>query len=513
MDGDLKDLTSGQTDPEHNPRRWIALGVIGLAQLMVILDSSIVNIALPSAQRALHISDVNRQWAVTAYTLAFGGLLLLGGRIADYFGRKRTFMIGLAGFAAASALGGFAQSAGMLFVARALQGAFAAMLAPAALSLITVSFTESKERARAFGVYGAITGGGVAVGLILGGILTQYASWRWCLFVNVPIAVTAMIAATFYVHESKAEGNTRYDVPGAVLVTGGLVSLVYGFTEAAKQGVGWGDPKTLGFLGLALVLLVGFVLVESRVSNPLLPLRVVLDRYRGGSYLGTLFVAAGSFSMFLFLTYYFQINLGYSPLKAGFGFLPLSAGIIVTASVVSRILPQTGPKPLMVLGSLLATGGIFSLVFISDSSAWVSTVLPAELLISIGMGMVFVPLASVSLYGVPPHDAGVASAVFNATQQVGGSLGIALLTTFYASAVTGYLASHAHLAVLGTKQLSHQALIHGYHVAFTIDAGLLLAAAVTLGLLVNARRDRPTEPAISVAAPANVPVETITVRH
>jgi MFS family permease len=310
------------------------------------------------------------------------------------------------------------------------------------------------------------------------------------------------------VHESKATGNTSYDVPGAVLVTGGLVSLVYGFTEAAKRGVGWGDPKTLDFLGLAIVLLVSFVVVEYRVSNPLLPLRVVLDRNRGGSNLALLFLAAGTFSMFLFLTYYFQINLAYSPLKSGFAFLPLSGGIIVTSAVVSKLLPRTGPKPLMVLGSLLATLGFFTLLFISDTSAWVSVVLPGLLLISVGSGMVFVPLASVALYGVSPHDIGVASAVFNTTQQVGGSLGTALLNTFYASAVTTYLASHAHLAVSRTK-LHNLALIHGYHVGFAIDVGLLFAAVVTLAYFVTAKRhDVPQEPATSATPSANGPVET-----
>jgi EmrB/QacA subfamily drug resistance transporter len=488
MATDLKNLTSRQTETAVDPRRWMALGVIGIAQLMVVLDASVVNIALPSVQRALQVSDVNRQWVVTAYTLTFGGLLLLGGRVADYFGRKRSFTIGLAGFAVASVFGGAAQNAGMLFGARALQGAFAALLAPAALSLITVTFTEPKERARAFGVYGAISGAAAAIGLLLGGVLTQYASWRWCLFVNVPIAAVAMIGATFYVHESKATGNTSYDLPGAVLVTGGLVSLVYGFTEAAIKGVGWRDPKTLGFLGLAIVLLVSFVVVESRASNPLLPLRIVLDRNRGGSNVALLLVAAGTFSMFLFLTYYFQINLGYNPLKSGFAFLPLSIGIIVTSGVVSNILPRTGPKPLMVLGSMLVTGGLFTLFFVSDSSAWVSVVLPGLLLIAVGYGMVFVPLASVALHGVPPHDVGVASAVFNTTQQIGGSLGTSLLNTFYASAVTAYLASHAHLGVSGTK-LRNLALIHGYHVGFAIAVGMLFAATLTLASFVTARRD------------------------
>ncbi len=304
----------------EDPRRWMALAVIAVAQLMIILDATIVNIALPSAQRELGISTADRQWVVTAYTLAFGGLLLLGGRIADYNGRKRTFIIGLLGFAFASGLGGLAPTAGLLFAARGLQGAFAALLAPAALSLITVTFVAPKERARAFGVFGAISGGGAALGLILGGFLTEYFSWRWCLGVNVPIALITAVAAVPFVHESKAPGDTRYDIPGAVLSTLGLVSLVYGFTEAAKPknaaatGIsavnGWTATPTLFFLSLAVILLVAFVVWEMRTTNPLLPMRIVLDRNRGGSYLTFLFVGAGLFAMFLFLTYYFQINLG-----------------------------------------------------------------------------------------------------------------------------------------------------------------------------------------------------------
>ncbi|MGX7678072.1 MFS transporter [Jatrophihabitans sp. DSM 45814] len=471
-----------------DPKRWLALAVIAVAQLMVVLDASIVTIALPSAQHDLGITDANRQWVITAYTLAFGGLLLLGGRIADFVGRKRMFIVGLLGFAAASALGGIAQSGGMLFGARALQGGFAALLAPAALSLVTITFTEPKERARAFGVYGAISGGGAAIGLILGGVLTEYASWRWCLLVNVPIAILAAIAAVSVVHESRAEGDRHYDIPGAILVTTGLVSLVYGFTEAAKPGVGWLATSTLGFLVAALVLLVAFVVLELRTPHPLLPMRVVLDRNRGGSFIASLLVGAGLFAMFLFLTYYFQLNLGYSALKSGFAFLPFSIGIIVTAGLVSNILPRTGPKPPMVLGLAMGTVGLLYLTRLSDSSSWLTHVLPSEILMSVGLALVFVPLSSLALLGVPEHDAGVASAMLNTTQQIGGSLGTALLNTLYASAVTGFLASHV-AAVGGEQQLQLQAYIHGYRVAFAVGAVLLLGALVTVVLLVNAHRD------------------------
>ncbi|MFL6129835.1 MAG: MFS transporter [Mycobacteriales bacterium] len=495
-DPDTAPLTESSTS---DPKRWLALLVIGAAQLMVILDASIVNIALPSAQRDLGITDADRQWIVTAYTLAFGGLLLLGGRIADYTGRKRTFIIGLLGFAGASALGGLASTATLLFAARALQGAFGALLAPAALSLITVTFTESKERARAFGVFGAIAGGGAAIGLVLGGILTEYASWRWCLGVNVPIAIVTAVAAVPIVRESKAYGNTRYDVPGAVLVTLGLVSLVYGFTEAAKPAVGWDARSTLGFLAAAVVLLVAFVAWEARTPNPLLPLRIALDRNRGGSYLVFLLVGAGLFAMFLFLTYYFQVNLGYSALKAGFAFLPFSGGIILTAGLVSQLLPRIGPKPLMVGGLALATSGMLYLTQISSTSSYVSHVLPAQLLMSIGMAGVFIPAASTALVGVGSHDAGVASALLNTSQQVGGSLGTALLNTLYASAVTAFLTANVH-SPADLQRLQGDALIHGYRVAFFWGGVLLTAALIVSIVFINAKKDAvPREPALAAA--------------
>ena len=482
-----------------DPKRWIALLVIGVAQLMVVLDASIVNIALPSAQRELGITDADRQWLVTAYTLSFGGLLLLGGRIADYMGRKRTFIIGLLGFAAASALGGVASTATLLFAARALQGAFAALLAPAALALITVTFTEPRERARAFGVFGAIAGGGAAIGVILGGVLTEYASWRWCLGVNVPIAIGAALSAVPALRESRAYGNTRYDIPGAVLVTLGLVSLVYGFTEAAKPEVGWDAPSTLGFLGGGVVLLVAFVLWEAHTANPLLPLRIALDRNRGGSYLVFFLVGAGLFAMFLFLTYYFQVNLGYSSLQAGFAFLPFSVGIIVAAGVVAQLMPRVGPKPLMVVGLAMATVGMLYLTQISGETGYLSHVLPAELLMSVGMAGVFIPASSTALVGVDPHDAGVASALLNTTQQVGGSLGTALLNTLYASAVTSYLADNVR-SPADVAQLQGDALISGYQVAFFWGGMMLVAALLVAIVFINAKKDDvPREPALAAA--------------
>jgi EmrB/QacA subfamily drug resistance transporter len=478
-------------------RRWLALAVIAVTQLMVVLDASIVNIALPSAQKDLGITDADRQWIVTAYTLAFGGLLLLGGRIADYVGRKRTLIIGLLGFAFASALGGLASTEALLFAARALQGGFAALMAPSALALITVTFTEPRERARAFGVFGAIAGGGAAIGLILGGVLTEYTSWRWCLGVNVPIAIATALAASVIVKESKAHGNTSYDIPGAVLVTAGLVSLVYGFTEAARPNVGWNAISTYSFLGAAVVLLAAFVVWESRVANPLLPLRIVLDRNRGGSYLVFLLVGAGLFAMFLFLTYYFQVNLGYSALKSGFAFLPFSGGIIVSAGVVSQLLPRVGPKPLMVGGLVMALAGMLWLTQITADPSYVTHVLPSELLLSVGLAGVFIPASSLALIGVRSHDAGVASAFLNTTQQIGASLGTALLNTLYASAVTAFLVANVRVPS-DAQRLQSEALIHGYHVAFFWGAVLLAGALVAAVLLVNAKKsDVPAQPALA----------------
>jgi EmrB/QacA subfamily drug resistance transporter len=471
-----------------DPRRWLALCVIAVAQLMVVLDATIVNIALPSAQRELGISDADRQWMITAYTLAFGGLLLLGGRIADFTGRKRTFIIGLLGFAGASALGGLASSASLLFAARALQGGFGALLAPAALSLITVTFTTPKDRARAFGVFGAIAGGGAAIGLILGGVLTEYASWRWCLGVNVPIAVLTALAAAPVIKESRAPGDTRYDVPGAVLATAGLVALVYGFTEAAKPDVGWSAGSTRGILALAVALLVAFVVVEARRDNPLLPLRIALDRNRGGAYLSFLLVAAGMFAMFLFLTFYFQVVLGYTPLRAGFAFLPFSGGIILTAGVVSQLLPRIGPKPLMVGGLAMATLAMLYLLQITPTSSYVTHVLPAEIVMSVGLAAVFIPASNLALVGVGAHDAGVASALLNTTQQVGGSLGTALLNTLYTSAVAGYLIERVRTPD-DLPRVQPDALVHGYHVAFFWGAVLMAAALLVIVLFIDAKKD------------------------
>jgi EmrB/QacA subfamily drug resistance transporter len=469
------------TASSGDPKRFRALGIIALAQLMVVLDASVVIIALPSAQKALHISTANRQWMLTAYTLAFAGLLLLGGRIADYFGRKRMFIVGLIGFAAASALGGLAQNAAMLFSARALQGAFAAIMAPAALSLLTVAFTEPKERARAFAVYGGISGAGAAVGLILGGALTQYASWRWTLLINVPFAIFAAVAATRVVRESRASANHGYDLPGAATVTGGLLALVYAFTKAGTDG--WSSSTAVALFTAAGDLFLAFVAIDLRAEHPLLPMRVVLHRDRGGSFLASLLIGTGMFGTFLSLTYYFQNTLHYSALKSGFAFLPFSLGIITGATLASRFLPRIGPRLVMGGGLVLAAGGLFLFSQLDVASTYVSIVLPAELITSLGMGLAFVSLSSTALIGVNPEDAGVASALVNSTQQTGGSMGAALINTIATTATASYIVAHGR-----TPAALEAGAIHGYTTAFTFSGIVLAAAAVAAFTLIRRAR-------------------------
>jgi EmrB/QacA subfamily drug resistance transporter len=479
-------------------RRWLALAVIGVAQLMIVLDASIVNIALPHAQAALHISDAQRQWALTAYTLTFGGLLLLGGRVADYLGRKRTFLIGLFGFAGASALGGLAQSSGWFFTARAVQGIFAALLAPAVLSLITTTFTEAKERAKAFAVYAAISGTGAAIGLIAGGVLTEYLSWRWTLLVNTPIALMVAVVAIPVLKESRAEGNRHFDIPGALIATGGLAGLVYGFTEASVHG--WTAPLTLTLLAVSAVLLGAFVAWEQRAKNPMLPLRIVLDRNRGGAYLAFLLATMGMFATFLFLTYYFQGVLGYSALKAGIAFLPFPLGIITSATIAARTLPRFGPRVLATSGFTLAALGMLWLTQLPADSAYVTHVVPSMLLISLGMGHVFVPLSSTALLGVPNHDAGAASALVNTMQQVGGSLGVAFLNTIATSATASYAVANGGL--------SRAASVHGFTSAFAFAVGLLALAAIVVSALIQpvGRDDKDDDDRAYATEPARQPV-------
>ncbi len=482
MSAILDDVRLDQELPPLDPKRFRALAVIAVAQLMVVLDAAVVIIALPSAQRSLHISNANRQWTLTAYTLAFAGLLLLGGRIADYVGRKRMFLISLIGFAGASALGGLAQNAAMLFSARALQGAFAAVLAPSALSLLTVAFTVPKERARAFGVYGAIGGGGAAIGLILGGVLTQYASWRWTLLINVPLAIITFVFATTFLTESKSPVRHGYDIPGAITVTGGLLALVYAFTEAGLDG--WASSTTLALFGISAVLLALFVVVERRATHPLLPLRIILERNRGGSFLASLLVGVAMLGTFLSLTYYFQGTLHYSAMKSGLAFVPFSLGVITGATSASRLLPRFGPRFVIMTGLCMSAIGLAIFTLLGVHSTYVDLVLPAIVIISVGMGLSFVAMSSTSLLGVEEADAGVASALVNTTQQTGGSLGAALINTIATGATASYLVIHGHSASARVA-----GAIHGYTTAFTFSAIMLVLAAVTAFTLIRPPKD------------------------
>ncbi|MFB8087174.1 MFS transporter [Streptomyces sp. NPDC055992] len=471
-----------------DPSRWKALAFIALAQLMVVLDATIVNIALPHAQTALGITDANKQWVITAYALAFGGLLLFGGRIADLWGRKRTFVVGLIGFALASALGGAAQNQGMLFGSRALQGVFGALLAPAALSLLAVMFTDAKERAKAFGIYGAIAGGGGAVGLILGGFLTQTLNWRWTFFVNIPFAVVAAAGAYFVIREPSGTRNrSPLDIPGVVLSALGLVSLVYGFTRA--ESAGWSDALTVGSFVASAVLLLAFVLTEAKVKSPLLPLRVVMDRNRGGVYLSLGLAVIAMFGLFLFLTYYLQVVKGYSPIKTGFAFMPMIAGMITGSTQIgARLMTRVPARKLMGPGFLTAAVGMLLLTRLGIDSSYAAVILPGQLLLGLGMGTAFMPAMSLATHGVEPRDAGVASAMVNTSQQVGGAIGTALLNTIAASAATAYATSHAALGAKNPELLKLQSMVHGFTGAIWWAVGILVVAAAIALTFINAGR-------------------------
>ena len=474
----------------HHARRWAILALLGIAQLMVVLDGTVVNIALPSAQADLGFSDADRQWIITAYTLAFGSLLLFGGRLADVMGRKTVLLVGLIGFAIASAVGGSAPSFEVLVIARGAQGLFGALLAPAALSTLTTTFTDPDERGKAFGIYGAIAGAGAAIGLILGGFLTEYLSWRWCLYVNLVLAVPAAVAAFALLVNQRPEGKARLDLPGTVVVSVGLLGIVYGCSKAESDG--WTAPITLGLLIGGLILVALFVLIETRVENPLLPMRVVLDRGRAGAYMGLGLACIGLFGVFLFLTFYLQTILMYSPIKTGFAFLPMVAGIMVMATTSTAVLlPKIGARIPVVLGMILAAGGMVLLTQIGVGSSYVTHVLPGLVVMGLGMGLLFATCFEVGTSGVQAHDAGIASAMANTTQQVGGSIGTALLSTIATSVAVSYVAD-------GGDPL--QGAVHSYSVAFWVSAGIFAGAAVICGLLIPGGKHEREQ----MAAPAGI---------
>ena len=479
----MSDVNSIDRAGPGDRRRWLILGVIGLAQLMVVLDVTVMNIALPSAQRALHFTTADRQWVVTAYTLAFGSLLLLGGRLADLLGRKVTFLIGLLGFAGVSAIGGASVNFGMLITARACQGAFGAILVPSALSLLTTTFTEPKERGKAFGIYGAIAAAGGAIGLLLGGALTEYLSWRWTLYVNLIFAGAAFIGGAILLTRQSSQVKPKLDIPGVLLVSSALFCLVYGFSNAATHG--WHTPSTWGFLVAGVALLVVFAIWQGRAASPLLPPRIVRDRNRGGAYASMLIASSGMFGVFLFLTYYLQQTLAYSPVVTGFAILPIAGGIAVAANLSTIVLmPRIGPKPLVATGFVVAAGAMTWFAQLGPHTGYVDGVLGPIILTGAGLGMVIAPSINTGTFGVAPRDAGVASATVTVGQQLGASIGTSLLNTIFASAVASYLTLHvASARLIGRQALLGQALAHGYDVAFWWVAGIFAGGAIVGGLL------------------------------
>ncbi len=465
-------------------RRWLILAVIGIAQLMVVLDMTVMNLALPSAQHALSFSNADRQWIVTAYSLSFGSLLLFCGRMADLIGRKIVFITGLAGFAAASAVGGASVNFTMLVTARACQGVFGAMLAPAALSLLTTTFSDPKERGRAFGVYGAIAGAGGAVGLLLGGALTEYLSWRWCLYINLFFAAVAIAGGALLLRDQPRRQGSRLDFSGVLLVSGGVFCLVYGFANAALHS--WGAPSTYGFLAVGVILLALFVTWQGRTVHPLLPLRVVLDRNRGAAYLGILIVGAGMFGVFLFLTYYMQGILGYSPVVNGLAFLPMVFCIAIAANVSNIVLlPRIGPKPIVIVGTLLLTGGQVWLTQVGVHSSYAQAILGPILVTGLGMGLMFSTCMNTGTFGVRPQDAGVASAAVNTGQQLGGSIGTSLLNSIAVSAAASYIAANARTFHGPALALQAAAAVHSYTTVFWWGAGVFLCGTVICGTLMR----------------------------
>jgi EmrB/QacA subfamily drug resistance transporter len=461
---------------KHATNPWVVLVLICFAQFMVVLDATIVNVALPSIQKDLNLSEGNLQWIVNAYTLVFGGFLLLGGRAGDLLGRKRLFLIGIVIFTGASLLDGLANSEGMLIGARALQGLGAALVSPAALSIIATTFKEGAERAKALGVWAAIAIGGSAIGLVLGGVLTQYFSWPWIFFVNVPVGIATFLFSARLIPESRDEhAEQNYDVAGAVTVTGGLMALVYAIVDA--QDAGWGSTKTLGFFTLAAALLVAFVLIELRTKAPLVRLSIFRTRSLLTANIAMFLAMSGMFAMFFFNTLYIQRVLGYGPLEAGVAFLPFSAGIMISAGIASQFAPRLGVRPVAAAGFILSTAGLVLLTQLPVDGSYVTNVLPAIALSSLGMGAVFMPLTLIATTGLEDADQGLASGLFNTSQQIGGALGLAVLSTLATSKMpsTGNATSN---------------LVTGFHWAFGAGAVVMVVA---LGVMVALLRSRHVE--------------------
>jgi EmrB/QacA subfamily drug resistance transporter len=477
-----------ESPPSGATSKWLVLVIACMAQFMVVLDATVVNIALPSVQRGLHFSPANLQWVVNGYTLFFGGFLLLGGRAADLLGRKRLFVAGVLLFSIASLLNGFAQSSGMLIGGRALQGLGGALVSPAALAIITTTFTDASERTKALGVWSAIAASGAAVGLLMGGVLTDLASWRWVFFVNVPVGIITIALAWRYVAESRIEVEDRsFDLAGAVTVTGGLVLLVYAIVKA--QSYGWGSGKTIGLLAAAVALLGAFLVIESRSKAPLVRLSIFRVRTLAVGDSVLLLVASGMFGMFFFASLYVQEILGYSPLRAGLAFLPVTAGIVIGAGVAQPLIKRVGVRNVSIGGIALAAAGMLVLTQLPVHGQYVSDLLVGLLPMSLGMGLTFVPITLMATSGVSDDDAGLASGLFNTAQQVGGSLGLAILSTLAASQTARVLHGTSQAAVLAAR-------VSGYHVAFLAAAIMLGAGVVILVVALRPSHMREVERAI-----------------
>jgi EmrB/QacA subfamily drug resistance transporter len=464
-------------------RRWWALLVVAAAQLMTVLDLAIVYVALPSIQESLRISTPNRQWVISAYAIAFGGLLLLGGRLVDYFGRRRMFVGALVGFALASALGGIAPVAGVLFLARALQGAFGAVITPAVLSLVSVTFTEKAERTKAFAVYGMVSGSGAAVGLILGGVLTEYGSWRWCLLINAPFALGIAFGALAVLPKDPPRVATRYDVAGALTATVGLTGLAEGFTLAGSRG--WASPLTIGTLAGAVLFVAAFLVIESRTAAPLLPLRIVTEYHRALLYVAAFLANAAQLSMFLFLTYYLQNTLEYSAVRTGFAFLPFALAVILTGNLLGLPLARVNPLKLMMIGAAASTLALLALSGLSSRSAYATDIMLPEILMGFGVALSLFPLNNVVLAGIDPADAGVASATVSTTQQLGAALGNALLNAVFTLVVARFLAAP------GNAGRTSDATVHGYDTVFRWESGMYFGVLLLLVLVWLRDRRRP----------------------
>ena len=463
------------------------------AQLMIILDATVVNIALPHIQTGLHFSATSLSWVMNGYTLTFGGLLLLGGRAGDILGRRRMFIAGIVIFTLASLTGGLATSAGMLLAARAVQGVGGALASPAVLALLVSSFPEGRERTRALAIYAGVVTGGASLGLVLGGMITEWFSWRWVLFVNVPIGLAVMAVTPLFVAETPRLPG-RFDLPGAITSTTGVAALVYGFIRAASNG--WGDSVAIGAFVLAAVLLTAFLLTETRAAQPITPLRLFSDVSRSGSYAARLLLVAGMFGMFFFLTQFLQDVLGFSPLRAGVAFLPMTITLFAVSRLVPRLIPRFGTKPLMVAGMLPVIAGMTWLSRVSPATSYWTGVFEPMLLFGVGMGVVFVPLTAVSLAGVRTEDSGAASSMVNVMQQVGGSLGLAVLVAVFGTAFRN--ASAHPVAGLSAAAFQHRALAHGMSVAFGLAAIFDVVTLVLIVALLRARR--PAVPAASATA-------------